>query len=234
VHDSLLFRNRILAALDGNELALHARHLRPVVLNAGCVLIAPDTPIKHAYFLTDGMACIFTTTKSGQTVQNDLVGREGFVGVPLILGYDRIVNSTVLMQIAGRAFKIDAALFQAASNQPGKLQLLLRRYAHSQLIRVMQTSVCNRVHSMEERLASWLLMVSDRVGPEFRATHDVMAEMLGSRRVTLTLRAHELQRAGIIQYTYGRLRILNRTRLERRACECYNTLRDEFDAFLRC
>ncbi len=231
--DVRFLRNRILATLDDAQRESLSPFLRPARLLTGSVLIAAQFPIKEAYFITEGVASTFTTTKNGQTVQNDFVGREGFVGVPLVLGRDRIPNSTTRMQIGGNAFKVNATVLQTILDKPSRLQLLLRRYAHSQLIRITQTSICNRVHSTEERLACWLLAVSDRVGPEFKATHDMMAQMLGSRRVTLSLRAQELQRAGILWYKHGHLRILNRVHLERIACECYGIQRDEYDGFLR-
>jgi CRP-like cAMP-binding protein len=228
-----LRRNRILAALSSDEQLSLARHLRLVSMDVGDVLLEPDAPIRSAYFVTKGMACSLVDTGDGRSVGTDLIGYEGFVGTPLLLECNSMTGATTVMQIAGSALKIPADALREFLGRPGELQALLKRYILQQLTRVTQTAACNRLHSTDERLARWLLMTSDRVGVEFRLTHEMMAHMIGSRRVSLTLRARELQQAGIIDYRYGRLRILSRTRLERAACECYRIQREQYDGFLR-
>lgn len=210
-----------------------ARYLKPMPLAVDSVLGAPEAPTRHVYFITSGLASCFSTTQTGHTVQNDLTGREGLVGGHVVLGYDSLPNCITLMEVAGSAFKIETTSLLPLLNGPGKLPMILKRYAASKLVRVMQTAVCNRLHPIQERLACWLLMASDRMGTEFSITHDRIADMLGSRRVTLTLRAQELQRAEIIRYRYGRIRILNRPRLEGITCECYRIHQREYDNFLR-
>jgi CRP-like cAMP-binding protein len=226
--------NRILAELaNDGEYSLFLRRLVPVALNFGEILSSPGIPMKHAYFVTGGMACVLTSMKNGTTVSDHVIGREGFVGVPLVLECDHFPVASTVVLVAGNAMRTDIALFRDALRKPGKLQLLLHRYVLFHLVHVMQTAACNRLHCIGERLALLLLMTSDRVGDEFRMTHETIAQMLGSRRATVTLEAERFQSKGLVRYRYGQVTILNHRGLQDAACECYGVHRDEFSALVR-
>jgi CRP-like cAMP-binding protein len=221
--------NRILAELvDDDEYSFFFRRLISVPLSFGQILSAPGIPIKHAYFITGGMACVLTSKRNGMTVSDHVIGREGFVGVPLILECDQLPVASTVVQVAGDAMRTDIALFREAFRKPGKLQSLLHRYVLSHLGHVMQVAACNRLHCIGERLALLLLMTSDRVGDEFRMTHETIAQMLGSRRATVTVEAERFQSKGLVRYRYGHITILNHRGLQDAACECYGVHREDF------
>lgn len=226
--------NRILAELvNDDEYSFFLRRLVPVPLTFGQILSTPGIPMKHAYFITGGMACVLTLMKNGMMVSDHVIGREGFVGIPLVLQCDQLPVASTVVQVAGDAMRTDTAFFREALRKPGKLQLLLHRYVLSHIVHIMQTAACNRLHCIGERLALLLLMTSDRVGDEFRMTHETIAQMLGSRRATVTVEAERFQSRGLVRYRYGKVTILNRRGLQEAACECYGVHRDELSALVR-
>jgi CRP-like cAMP-binding protein len=228
-----MVRNLILNALDPHEFSFLSRHLKFVPLKVGQVLCEPYAPIRNAWFLAGGMACTFTTMKDGLMVASNITGREGFLPVPIILGSDRMPSTSTAMVVEGCAFSIEASFLRSHIRELGLLKTILDRYVTVQMIQLAQNAACCQLHYLEERLACWLLMISDRVGGEFKITHEVIAAMLGSRRATITLHAEKMQRAGMIQYTYGRVQIVNRARLEHIACECYEIHRQAYENFVK-
>ena len=221
--------NRILSALAKSGDHFIFKYLAPVSFEAGQLLSAPSVPVKQAYFMTSGVACTLTNMRNGMMVATRIVGREGFIGLPLLFASDAFPNAATVVQIAGSALRIDARVLRQEMSKQGTLQWLMRRYAMAEMVVVIQAAACNGLHSITERLARWLLMTSDRVGTDFRMTHETIAQLLGSRRATVTIQAELLQRLGLLTYRYGRIHIANRGRLMQLACECYELQKQQFD-----
>jgi CRP-like cAMP-binding protein len=167
--------------------------------------------------------------ENGATAEMGLTGNDGAVGIALFLGGQTMPNRAVV-QIGGGAFRMKAATLKEEFSRGGPLQSLLLRYTQSLLSQISQTAVCNRLHSVQSRLCRWLLLSQDRVKrDEFRMTQDFIANMLGGRRESVTVAAGRLQDAGLIHYSRGHIRILNRQGLEAAVCECYRVIRNETD-----
>ena len=224
--DALHFvSNRILAALPRDEYLSLSHYLRSISLPAGRILSEAGVPIRTAYFITGGLACTLTITLEGLTMAALLTGSEGLVGVPLIVEGNSWPFARTIMLVPGSALTIEAARLEKHTNDTGPLSRLLKRYVMRQMVELMQNAACGRLHSIEERLACCLLMVSDRVGTQFTMTHETMGQILGSRRATVSLEAEKMQRSGRIRYVHGRVHILRRPGLEEMACECYEIYR---------
>ncbi|MGB2626625.1 MAG: Crp/Fnr family transcriptional regulator [Candidatus Acidiferrum sp.] len=184
-----------------------------------------DTPIKFCYFITGGLASILSVMSSGKSVEVGLVGREGFIGLPATAGF-ATSPTRVVMQVEGNAFRISAADLKECLHKSAALELALTRFSQTLTLQATQIAACNRVHEVDQRLARWLLMSLDRLGGNsVPLTQDSLASMLGTRRASVTVAAGILQKAGLITYRRGDVRIDNRERLERAACECYETLK---------
>lgn len=225
-------RNRILTALSDEEYARLAPRLERVALELKRVLVDVDRPIEHVYFPENCVVSIVSVMADGTAVETATVGWEGMVGLPLFHGTDSTA-AQAFCQIQGEALRMDARTFRAEIARNGTLTRMLHRYSQALLTLVGQSSACNRVHTMEERLARWLLHSVDRVGVEtFPLTHQFMSQMLGVRRATVTVAAGALQRAGLIEYVMGKIRVLDRPGLESAACECYGIITREFDRLL--
>jgi CRP-like cAMP-binding protein len=170
-----------------------------------------------------------TPLEDGTTVETGTVGNEGVVGLPLFLHADQSTDRA-LCQVAGRAKRIRGDVIRAERQRPDSplIQLVLR-YTSVLIAMTAQTAACNRMHTVEERLSRWLLMMIDRAGSlELRLTQEFLAQMLGVRRPTVNMAGATLQKAGVIQYARGRITIVDRVGLESTACECYARIRDEF------
>lgn len=218
--------NRVLAALPHNELNRLKPQLSPVTLKQEVSLL--DGKATHAYFLEEGMASAVVMLENGETVEVGVIGYEGVVGIPILLGTDGAPGRT-FMQIGGSGFRIKAQHLRDEFERPGKLRFLLQKYMQGFLVQASQTAACNRLHNIEERLARWLLTCRDRTSSDqLRLTHNFLGQMLGAPRTTVTLAAGLLHRAGMIGYSRGVVTIQNRAELENTACECYRTVRDEF------
>jgi CRP-like cAMP-binding protein len=217
--------NRILLSLPDQEFRAVRPHLEPVELEMHGVLQDPGEKIDYGFFLNSGLASLLVVTSDARSVEVGMVGREGFVGAPLAVGL-RHSSQRAIVQVAAEAFRIRSeALERILSNTP-RLRYALNKYVLVQGMQVAQLAACNRLHEIEQRLARWLLMSHDRVGSDsFPITHDLLAQMLGSGRPSVTVAAGALQRAGIIEYTRGIVRILRRSALEQAACECYQAIR---------
>jgi CRP-like cAMP-binding protein len=222
-------RNLILCALPPAELGHLLPHLQPVTFSLGQVVYEPGERINYSYFPTDSVISLLYTTQDGTTVEMGLVGNEGVLGVALFLGGESTC-SRALVPIAGDAFRLPAKLLQEEFAHAGALQHLLLRYALTLITQISQTAVCNRLHSVEQRLCRWLLLCHDRKNrSEFLMTQELIANMLGGRRESVTVAAGRLQDAGLIHYCRGHITILDRGGLESAACECYHIVEDESD-----
>jgi CRP-like cAMP-binding protein len=204
-----------------------APHLLPVDLPRDLALYEPGQPIEFVYFLEQGVCSVVATMKNGTTVEVGLVGREGFVGLPVLLGTVCCPNRS-FMQIPGHGFRVKARVLKEQFDASGPLRSCLLRCVHAALVQTAQTAACNRVHDLHERLARWLLMCRDRVQTDqIPITQELLAIMLGTRRSSVTVAASILQKAGLITHTRGRVTIHNRSGLVDAACECYRVVSDE-------
>jgi CRP-like cAMP-binding protein len=220
------YRNRVLASLPEAEINRLIPHLSPVVLEQEKPLL--DGQAKHGYFLEQGIASVVVTVANGDTVEVGVIGCDGIVGLPILLGTDGAPGRTFI-QIAGSGFRINADTLKKEFERPSELRRYLQRYMHAFLVQSAQTAACNRLHGIEERLARWLLTCRDRMETDdLHLTHDFLAQMLGAPRSTVTLAAGLLQRAGLIDHSRGVVTVRDRARLEDASCECYRTVRNEF------
>ena len=218
--------NHLLAAMPRQAQMRMRSGLEPVQLEYGQVLYEPNGQIHHVYFPLDGLVSLLTAVDNNRTLEVGMVGNEGMVGMPMVLGIG-VSAVRALVQGSGTALRMTAARFRFEFKKNAPLQQALFRYTHLLMAQVSQTAACNRFHDAEARLARWLLMTSDRLhSNEFRLTHEFLAHMLGVRRVGVTKAASNLERRKLIVYSRGNIRILDRKRLEAAACTCYRIVKD--------
>ena len=225
-------QNHLLLALcgDGSPLILK---LQSAALSIGQVLHEPGGRLEYVYFPTSSVISFVHTMQDGSTAETGLVGNDGVVGIELFLGGETTPNRAIV-QIAGQALRIPARLFQYEVAHDAHMERVLLRYTQSLLTQISQTAVCNRLHSMEQRLCRWLLMCHDRANcAELLMTQELIANVLGGRRESVTVAAGRLQDAGLIHYRRGRITILDRKALESSTCECYRSVEEEIDRLFR-
>jgi CRP-like cAMP-binding protein len=223
--------NSILTSIPDTEFELIRPHLEWQVLPLHTVLAEPGSPLQFAYFLNDGLASSVVPTGDGRSVEVAGVGKDGFVGVCLVFGLTTSLLRTV-MRVAGTGYRIAGENLNRILPSTPRLFFKVGQHGLLQNMQAAQTAACNRLHDLEQRLARWLLVTYDGVGPEFAITQEYLADMLGTGRPSVSLVAGQMQKAGVIQYTRGSVRIVDRTALERLSCECYGNvqrLRDEID-----
>ncbi len=217
--------NGVLASLPADDLRRLRPQLRSVRLRARQVLHKQGEKIRDVYFPAGGACSIVELLQDGQTAEVATVGREGLLGWSVYFGQEESFTQSVVQVPGQRADVLTADAFNLEMSRNGAFFAHVVRYHHALLTQVMQTTVCNGLHSAEQRCCRWLLMTHDRVkADEFPLTHETLATMLGVRRPTITLIAASLQRAGLIHYRRGWMTILNRRQLERASCECYDTI----------
>jgi CRP-like cAMP-binding protein len=225
-------RNRLLGALPAADFERLSGSLTLVPLTLKQFLIEVDEPIEAAYFIETGMISYLAYLEGGEALEVGIIGREGMVGLPLVLGVDRATVGA-MVQMEGTALRISPAALRQAFNGSEALRTRLLRYMQALHVQVSQTAVCNGRHTLEERLARWLLMEHDRAeGDQFAMTHEFMAMMLGVRRSGVTVTAGALKQAGLISYRNGQMTILDRPGLEATACECYDAVQRQFEQLL--
>jgi CRP-like cAMP-binding protein len=221
------YKNRLLASMPAAAIQKLAPHLLPFDLPRDLALFEPGQPIDFVYFIEQGVCSIVATMQNGTSVEVGLIGREGFVGIPVLLGTVSSPNRS-FMQIAGHGFRVKARILSEQCEASALLRKCLMRGVHGALIQTAQTAACNRVHDLHERLARWLLMCRDRVQTDqIVITQELLAIMLGTRRSSVTVAAAMLQKAGLITHTRGRVIIHNYSGLADAACECYGVVHDE-------
>lgn len=217
--------NSLLAALSRQDNQRLLAELEPVGLMHGEILYQPGERLRHVYFPLDAVVCLLVVVK-GKALEVGLVGREGVVGIPLVLGAE-VSAVRAMVHGTGTALRMKAAALREALAQGAPLQRELYRYAYAKLVQARQTAACNRFHGVAERLACWLLMAHDRVRADrLHLTHEFLAGTLGVRRVGVTNAASKLQAHKLIDYRRGEIRILDRKGLEAAACACYRVVRD--------
>jgi CRP-like cAMP-binding protein len=223
--------NHLLGALAPADFEKIAPSLEPIALTVRLVLYEPDEKMQHVYFPTGGCVSLINVTPDG-AVEVATVGREGFVGVPVLLRADSMpVRSFV--QVEGNAYRMGASAFRTVVRESEGIQQLFLRYSLALFNQVAQSVVCNRLHSLESRCARWLLMTRDRLETDhFMLTQEFLAYMLGVHRPAVTIAAGILQEAGCIQYARGRITITDRAALERASCMCYQAIRANYEALV--
>ncbi len=220
-------KNHLLGALPPADQERLAAHLEYVPMALGDMLYEPGEPLRHAYFPTTCIVSLHYVTESGASVETAGVGNEGMVGVSLFMGGNTTPSSAVV-QTAGHAYRLESGLLKAEFNRADMMQRLLLRYTQALITQIMQTSACNRHHSVEQQLCRWLLLTLDRSpSSELVITQELIAGMLGVRREGITECAGKLQRAGFIRYRRGHIEVLDRAGLEASTCECYAVVRKE-------
>jgi len=217
------YKNRILGALPQPDLDRLAADLHPVLLPFRHILIPAGAALDSVYFIEAGIASVLTTVAGGATIEVGMIGREGLVGLPVLLG-ESISDQQILVQVPGNAFRIDAALCKAAFDDSAPIRRAVLRFAEGMLAMGAQTAACNRLHSTEQRFARWLLMAFGRLGAEVvPMTQEFLSSMLGVRRTGVTETAAKMRRLGVIRYRQGEIALLDRPALESASCECYLT-----------
>lgn len=219
--------NSLLAALPKDEYRRLLPNLELVPLIFGDVIYQVGDLIRHVYFPTAGILSLLAAAEERATLEVGMVGREGMVGLPIFMGV-RTSRDCAVVQGEGAAMRMKATAFRKECTNGGSLPRLLSRYTHSRLTQVSQGAACNRFHSIEARLARWLLMTRDRMdGDEFQITQEFLSNMLGVRREGVNRAAGALQQQNLISYSRGTLTTLDRAGLEAVSCRCYEIIKDE-------
>ena len=225
-------RNYLLAALSIDERERLDPYLEYVPMASCEILYESGSELSYVYFPTSCIVSILHVMVDGASAEVAFVANEGMVGISLFMGGDTTL-SRAIVQTAGFAYRLQAARLKAEFNRFGMLHGLLLRYTQGFIIQMAQTAVCNRHHSVEQQLCRRLLLCLDRQeSNEISMTQELIANMLGVRREGVNLAAGKLQDSGIIQCRYGAITVLDRQRLEERACECYGVVKKEFSRFL--
>jgi len=226
--------NCLLNFLPPEEYARLLPNLEFVHLPKGEVLYRAGADIDYCYFPLNGMISLVPITEAGDTVEISMIGCEGMVGIAVIL-QTTTAPYEVVVRSESDAVRIRAALLKAEfSNQDGQLQHLLLRYTHALFCEISQSAVCNRFHTVKQRLCRWLLVIDDRVRSHtFPLTHEFIANTLGIPRTNATMTLGTLRKAGLIEHRRGQITIIDRRGLKRAACECYRVVKKEIDSLCR-
>ena len=224
--------NHILDALPDEERERLFPHLSFVLMPLGKVLYESGESLKHIYFPTDSIVSLLYVMKDGASAEIAVVGNEGAIGVALFMGGET-TPSRAIVQSAGSAFRLEGKRLKLEFNRHGQMLHVLLRYTQSLITQMAQTAVCNRHHSVNQQLCRWLLLSLDRLrSNELKMTQELIANMLGVRREGVTAAAGELQKAGVIRYSRGKITVLDREKLEQLSCECYSVVKKESDRLL--
>ena len=225
-------RNRLLASLAASDMVLVSRQLSRGALDHGAVLQQQDAPVQQVYFPLEGAISLLAVMRSGDEVETATIGREGAVGLFADFGrWHSCIKAVV--QAPGTAEIISLPALRTIVSYSEAIGSLMLRYKETLFAQTQQTVACNTLHSVQQRMARWLLQVSDRTeGREFLATQDMLSQMLGVRRTTITLIAMKFQRGGLLRYRRGHIQLTNRAALHALACECYDTCRRQSEALL--
>ena len=225
-------QNHLLDALLIGEFNRLLPNLEHVVLPLGKVLYESGGALAHVYFPTTSIISLLYVMENGASAEIAVVGNEGILGISLFMGGET-TSSRAIVQSAGHAYRLKAQLLKDEFSRGGPVQRLLLRYTQALITQMAQTAVCNRHHTVEQQLCRWLLLSLDRLASdELTMTQELIANMLGVRREGVTESAGKLQRDGIIHYSRGHITVLDRPKLEKRSCECYKVVKEEFDRLL--
>jgi CRP-like cAMP-binding protein len=224
--------NRLLGALESAGSKRLKPYLEPVSLKLGAVVCDAGGLLKHAYFPEGGVLSLLTVLENGSAIETANIGREGAFGLFAAM-YSRVSFNRCLVQMEGGMVRCPIELLQLEFKNSEHVRNLFVSYSETLLSQVQQTVACNALHTTEERMCRWLLMMHDRAeGEPLPYTHEFLSHMLGANRKSVTLAAQSLQKAGLITYRRGNITVLDRPGLEKASCECYAVVRERFDAFL--
>ena len=224
--------NRLLSVLPGAQLSAWLPQLELIDMPLGKVLYESGSKLTHVYFPTTSIVSLLYVLENGASAEIAIVGNEGVVGVALFMGGVSTPNRAVV-QSAGRGLRLRALALMDEFNRAGPVLHLLLRYTQALITQMSQTAVCNRHHSVDQQLCRWLLLSLDRLqSNQLVMTQELIANMLGVRREGVTEAAGQLHRAKLIDYSRGRITVLDREALERRSCECYAVVKQEYDRLL--
>jgi CRP-like cAMP-binding protein len=225
-------QNHLLAALPPDEYNRIKPHLETISMPLGKVLYESGDRMTHVYFPTTAIISLLYIMENGGTAEIGIAGNNGLVGIALFMGGETTTNRAIV-QSGGRSVRMRAEAVRTEFAVGGMFQKLLLLYAQALMTQISQTAVCNRLHNIEQQLCRWLLINHDQLQTnELVMTHDLVANMLGVRRESVSLAAAELQNKGVIRYVRGTITILDRAKLENVACECYQVVMDEYDRLL--
>jgi len=222
--------NRLLNSLTAEERERLSPHLRPVTLPVGEVVYHADELIRRVYFPADGIVSVVTTSRSGESIEIAMVGREGAAGLPVVLGDGVAHNRRAVVQVESTGIMMERDAAREEFKRCGRFQEVLLRYAQAYLTQISQSVFCQRYHVSDVRLARWLVECQQRTkSSEFHLTHDYISEVLGIRRAGVTTALKDLSGKGFIKHSRGLIKILDQEGLEAFACECVEIIRAEFD-----
>lgn len=224
--------NKLLHVLPITNWDKWEKELERVDLTLGQVLYESGSKIRFAYFPIDSIVSLLYVLENGASAEIAVVGNEGMVGVALFMGGITTPNRAVV-QSAGKSYRISTEFLMGEFNSSSPVLHLLLRYTQALMTQLTQTAVCNRHHSLDQQLCRWLLLSLDRLsGNQLNMTQELIANMLGVRREGVTEAAGQLQKANLISYARGKIQILDRVGLEKRVCECYSVVKNEYDRLL--
>ena len=225
-------QNQLLAALPDVAWSRWQPHLEPVALERGQVLCERSSPPAFVYFPTTAVVSLLCSTQDGDSAEIAVVGNDGVVGIPLFMGSNAMPSQAVVHS-AGHGYRLRAHAATREVNRDRPVLDILLRYAQSVIAQVTQIALCNRYHTIDQQLCRRLLLGLDRSArDELEMTQELVANLLGVRREGVAVAAHKLQQAGVIRYSRGHVSVLDRQRLEERACECYAVTKKEYDRLL--
>ena len=224
--------NQLLDALSGAERKRLRPRLELVDMPLGDVIYESGRHIDYVYFPTTCIVSLLYVLENGASAEIAVVGHEGVVGISIFMGGET-TPSRAVVQSAGKAYRLPGPAMKEEFTRGRAMQHLMLRYTQSLITQMAQTAVCNRHHSVDQQLCRWLLLSIDRLpSPEITMTQELIANMLGVRREGVTEAAGKLQKAGIISYRRGYIKVLDRPKLEKMSCECYEVVRLETERLL--
>lgn len=231
--DPVLRQNQLLGAF---ETTIHKRvgpHLRPVTLKLGEVVCEAGGLLRHAYFPEGSVLSLLTVLENGSAIETANIGREGAFGLFAAM-YSRVSFNRCIVQMEGPMVRCPIEVLQSEFQNSEDVRNLFVSYSETLLSQVQQTVACNALHTTEERMCRWLLMMHDRAeGEALTYTHEFLSHILGTNRKSITLGAQSMQNAGLIRYSRGTMQVVDRAGLEKASCECYAIVKARFDAFLK-
>lgn len=225
-------KNLILGALRDKEYEHLYPSLEPIALARGKTVYGEGDVARHAYFLISGMVSLLAITEDGKAIEVGMVGSEGMVGLPIVLGFD-MIPYRVVIQLPCTALRIRSDRLKAEFNRGGQFHDLLLRYTNTLITQLSQSASCNMFHTVKERLCRWLLIASDRVQSDtLSLTQEFLSQMIGAPRTSVTTIAGSLQREGLINYRRGKIVILDSAGLESASCECYGIVKESISRYI--
>jgi CRP-like cAMP-binding protein len=233
LRSNVVLTNRLLAALPTAEFERLAPHLHRVKLKENQILFEVKDDVQQVHFVESGIVALISMTDEGDSIETGMVGFEGIVGIPSVMRYHR-APFRAQVQTPGEAFTLDRQMLRQEFKKGGALQEVILCFTHTLITHFAHSIACNHFHTVDKRLARWLLMTRDRVrGNSFHLTHKLLSDMIGTSRSDITRAAGELQKTGVIDYKRGNITILDDDKLENAACACYRTMQEEIEMFLK-